>query len=287
MPVEPLRLSSSADVFIPDGAELDAALARTTDLAIGAHPDDLELLALVPIGECLDATDRWLAGVTCTDGAGSATGGSFAGSSPDELAAVRRDEQRRAATLGRYGAMVQLGHRSADVRAREGFDRLVDELATVLAATHPGDVYTHNLADKHDTHVAVAMATVAAVRRLDRGARPRRLLGVEGWRDLDWLPDGEKVRLDASAHAQLGAVLAEVFASQLEGAKRYDVAVQGRRRANATLFDPRAVDAEDEVVVAMDLTPLAHDDALDPTTFVLDAIDRFRDDVERRLRAYG
>jgi hypothetical protein len=33
---------SDADIFVPDGADLPAALERTTHLCIGAHQDDQE-----------------------------------------------------------------------------------------------------------------------------------------------------------------------------------------------------------------------------------------------------
>ena len=59
-------------------------------------------------------------------------------------------------------------------------------------------MYTHNLADKHETHVAVALRTIAAIRGLPEEERPARLLGCEVWRDLDWMLDEEKVVLDLS-----------------------------------------------------------------------------------------
>jgi LmbE family N-acetylglucosaminyl deacetylase len=276
---------AGADVHVPDGRAMPDALARTTDLGIGAHADDLELFAVVPIAECLADPDRAFAGVTCTDGAGSARAGRFATLTAEELVACRRDEQRRAADVGRYTAVVQLGHHGARVRDREGFAVLVDELEAVLAATRPRRVYTHDLADRHATHVAVGAATLAAVRRRPVTERPERLLGVEGWRDLDWLPQADKVLLDATGHAELARRLAEVFESQLTG-KRYDLAEAGRRRANATLQSPRDLDTAEELSVAMDLTPLVVDDALDPVGFVLDAVDRFRADVEQALRRH-
>lgn len=286
--IEPLRLHGDApDIFVPDGAALADALDRTTDLGVGAHPDDLEFLAIVPIGECRAADDRWFAGVTCTDGAGSTRTVPFAGMSSSELADVRREEQRRAAELASYSAVLQLGHTSGAVRSSSGFEALVDELHSVLQACEPLNVYTHNLADKHPTHVAVAAAVIHAARRLPLDRRPSRLVGVESWRDLDWLPDLEKVRLDATRHVELAAELAGVFASQIgDGGKRYDLATQGRRRANATLFEIRAGDDAEEVVVAMDLTSLVRNESLDPVAFVLGAIDRFRADVEQALRPY-
>jgi LmbE family N-acetylglucosaminyl deacetylase len=274
------------DVLVPDGTPFPAALARTTDLGIGAHPDDLELLMVVPIAVGYDRPDRWFTGVTVTDGAGSARGGRFAVLADDELVAVRRAEQRRAATVGRYAAAVQLGYPSGAVRAAAGPARagLVEDLVTLLRAARPVNVYTHNLADAHPTHVAVAAAVVTAVRSLDPDERPTRLVGLEGWRDLDWLPGEEQVRLDASAVGVLGDELAACFPSQIEGGKRYDRAVRGRRWANATLAEAHAVDAADEVSVAMDLTPLLHNTAIDPVAYVVAAITRFRDDIETTLR---
>jgi LmbE family N-acetylglucosaminyl deacetylase len=277
------------DIHVPDGLSLDDALARTTDLGVGAHADDLEFFAIGPIGECHARSDRWFGGVTCTDGAGSTPaepGGSTEPSAGDRsLVEQRRAEQRAAADVGGYSFVAQLGHPSAAVRTGDGFEVLVGQLAEVLDRARPLNVYTHNLADKHGTHVAVGAAVVHAARRLPIEARPARLVGCEAWRDLDWLPDPEKVRMDASRHTQLAERLAAVYVSQL-GAKRYDLAAQGRRRANATMFEPRAADDATEVVVAMDLTSLLRNDDLDPVRFVLSAVDRFRDDVERGLRRY-
>jgi LmbE family N-acetylglucosaminyl deacetylase len=274
-----------ADVWAPDGSNLDIALARTTDLGVVAHQDDLEFMALAPIAACLDDPERWFTGVACTDGAGSARTGAFAGFSDDEMMAQRRDEQRRAATIGGYSAIFQLGHPSASIRG-DGHATLVGELVEILDAARPVNVYTHNLADKHSTHLAAGVATVEAVRLLPVDRRPWRVIGIEGWRSLDWLGDDEKLLLDVSGRRDLASRLAAVFASQIEGGKRFDLAEEGRRRANATLLEPRAVDAAEELTFAMDLTPLAHNDDLDPVAFIAAAIDRFRNDVTTALAAY-
>ena len=274
-----------AEVSVPDGSSLEGALARTTDLGIVAHQDDLEFMALASIAACLDDPERWFTGVTCTDGAGSARTGPFAGFSDEQMMAVRRDEQREAAAIGRYSAILQLGHPSAAIRG-DGRVTLVAELVEILEATRPVNVYTHNLADKHSTHLATGVATVEAVRALPVDQRPWRLIGIEGWRSLDWLGDDEKLLLDVSGRRELASRLAAVFASQIDGGKRYDLAEEGRRRANATLLEPRAVDTAEELTFAMDLSPLAHNDDLDPVAFIAAAIDRFRDDVTTALAPY-
>ncbi len=60
------------------------------------------------------------------------------------------------------------------------------------------------------------------------------MYGCEVWRDLDWLNDDEKVLLDCSQHQNIARALSSVFDSQIIGGKRYDLAVEGRRAANAT-----------------------------------------------------
>ena len=112
------------------------------------------------------------------------------------------------------------------------------------------------------------------------------MVGIEGWRSLDWLSDDEKVLLDTSGHRDLARRLAAVFASQIAGGKRYDLAEEGRRRANATLLEPRAVDDVEELSLAMDLTPLVHNPDLDPVTFTTAAIDRFKAEVTEALERY-
>jgi hypothetical protein len=47
-----------ADTYVPDGRPLDEALARTTHLAVGAHQDDIEFMALHGIFACFGRADR-------------------------------------------------------------------------------------------------------------------------------------------------------------------------------------------------------------------------------------
>ena len=44
--------NAGADFFVPDGADADAALARTTHLCISAHQDDIEIMAYHGVAEC-------------------------------------------------------------------------------------------------------------------------------------------------------------------------------------------------------------------------------------------
>lgn len=273
---------TTADLFIPDDAAEPAALARTTHLGIGAHQDDLEIMAFHGIIECFGRTDRWFTGVTCTDGAGSPRSGVYAHMTDADMRRVRREEQRVAASIGRYGAMLQLDHPSAAVK-NPAQTSLVDDLVSILEATRPGVVYTHNPADKHDTHIGVMAAVIRALRRLPAAARPERVYGCEVWRDLDWLGPEHKVALNVSGYEHLGSALTGVFDSQISGGKRYDLATLGRRRANATYAESHSVDAATELTFALDLTPLIRDDTLEPADYVQGLVRAFETDVRNRV----
>ena len=132
----------------------------------------------------------------------------------------------------------------------------------------------------------MAANLLKAVRSLPAGERPARVLGCEVWRDLDWMPDEEKTVLDVSGRPNLAAAVGGLFDSQIAGGKRYDLAVQGRRLANATFFDSHAVDAAEHLWFAMDLTPLAHDDSLDPVEFTTGFIRRFEEEVKSAVAPF-
>jgi LmbE family N-acetylglucosaminyl deacetylase len=278
-----IALNPRARLMIPDGLAAPAALRRTTHLGIGAHQDDLEFMAFHGILACYDQKDRWFGGVTITDGRGSSRAGKFQDWTDDQIAAERIREQDTAAVIGQYAFMAQLGHPSKSVRdARETVVR--DDLFRILEATRPEVVYLHNLADKHDTHVGCALRCLEALRRLPKTDRPQKVYGCEVWRDLDWLVDSEKTPMPVSARPELARALNEVFATQIAGGKRYDLAVIGRRTANATFSQAHATDQESAMQWAMDLTPLVQDDLLDPIAYVTGFIDRLKADVTARLR---
>ncbi len=271
-----------ADVFVQDGRDPEAALARTTHMGIVAHPDDLEILASRGILDCFGRTDRWFCGVVAADGAGSARSGLYADFTDEQMREVRRQEQRKAAVVGEYGAVVLLDYTSEQVKAT-GRTELVADLTGLLRRCQPEVVYTHNLADRHDTHVATALAAIEACRSLARENRPKRLLGGEVWRDLDWLTDADKVVEDVGERESLGLALIGLFDSQIAGGKRYDLAVLGRRRAHATYRESHQLDHSTALSLAMDLTPLLQADRLEPMSLVRTLVERFAAEVGERL----
>ncbi len=274
--------NSTAELFIPDGKSDEAALSRITHLGIGAHQDDLEFMAFHGILECFAKTDKWFGGVTCTNGAGSSRTGPYANFTDSEMMAIRRQEQNTAATIGGFAAMCQLDYPSSAVKSPTE-QELKNDLKAMLAATRPEVVYTHNPADKHDTHIGVTIATLLAMRELPIDQRPKQVIGCEVWRNLDWLPDEEKLLMDVSGRDNLAAALNGVFDSQIAGGKRYDLATLGRRAANATFFNSHATDASNQLIFGMDLTPLVKDDSTDIVAYVCDIISRFQEDVRLKL----
>jgi LmbE family N-acetylglucosaminyl deacetylase len=274
-----------ATIYVPDGKPVPEALARVTHLGIGAHQDDLEIMAFHGIEACYHSRELWFGAVTCTNGGGSPRAGEYASYSDAEMAALRRREQEKAALLGNYGLLVQLNHPSAAVKDVSN-GRLKADLVEVLRTVKPDVVYTHNPADKHRTHLAVVYTALAALRELPEEDRPRTVYGCEVWRGLDWMDDADKVALDVGAREGLAMALVGVYDSQVAGGKRYDLATLGRRRANATYFQSHHTDAAEQLWFAMDLTPLVRDDALDVPEYVLSHVDRFRRSVAQAIDDY-
>ena len=275
----------TAQLFIPDGVEPAEALARTTHMAVGAHQDDLEIMAFAGVLACFQQQDKWFTGVIVTNGSGSPRDDLYKAYSDEQMRAVRLVEQKKAAYVGEYAAQALLDYPSAAIKDGANKDPVAD-LTALFEAAKPEVVYTHNLADKHDTHVGVTLKVAEAIRALPESSRPRQLLGCEVWRDLDWMCDDDKTPLDVSAHENLQAALLGVFDSQICGGKRYDLATMGRRKAHATYHASHGVDEAQGLTFAMDLTPLVTG-AKTPTQLVQEHIERFADEIKARLEKLG
>ncbi|MCD8561893.1 MAG: PIG-L family deacetylase [Acholeplasmataceae bacterium] len=275
-------LKSTAEFFIPDQKPVDEAIKRTTHMSIAAHQDDIEIMAYDGIIKCFNNPDNFFFGVVVTNGSGSARDGEYAKYTDEEMIQVRKLEQKKAAYLGEFGALALLDHPSKEVKDPKNTEIEV-EMRKLIEAAKPEILYTHNLADKHDTHIGVTTKVIRALRQMKKEDRPKKVYGCEVWRDLDWMIDSEKVRFNVSAHPNLAAGLVEVFDSQIAGGKRYDLATMGRRLANATYSESHSIDKASYVSFAMDLTPLIEDDSLDIISYVTSYIDRFNKDVKDRI----
>jgi LmbE family N-acetylglucosaminyl deacetylase len=278
--------NSNADIYVPDGIDVEKALERTTHLAIGAHQDDLEILAYHGIAECFGRTDRWFTGVVLTNGAGSPRTGIYGAYSDKDMQEVRRREQRQAAALGEYACQIQLMYTSSAVKTA-GNNNAVKDLQAILEIARPGVLYLHNPADKHDTHVATLLRSLEAVRAIPAGMRPQKAYGVEVWRDLDWLVDEDKQVLPVDKYPNLAAALLGIFDSQISGGKRYDLATAGRRMANATYYATHETDVCSAMTYALDLTPLIQNEDLAVRDYILGKIGRFQAEILSRLERLG
>jgi LmbE family N-acetylglucosaminyl deacetylase len=276
----------TAEIFVPDGASIETALARTTYMAVGAHQDDLEIMAFDGILKGFQCATCWFTGVVVTNGAGSPRADLYSDYTDEEMQVVRRREQKKAAVIGEYSAQVLLDYPSAVLK--DSADKTpVEDLYALFELAQPETVYTHNLADKHDTHVAVTLRVIEALRRLPAEIRPKHLYGCEVWRNLDWMLDSDKVTFDVSTHEGLQAALLGVFDSQVCGGKRYDLATMGRRQANATYFASHDTDVATGLIFAMDLMPLIEDPTLSAVAYAQDFITRLAQEVTERIERFS
>jgi len=240
-------------------------------------------MAYGPISTCYGNPDKHFTGVVVTDGGGSPRIGVYANYSDDDMKRVRVDEQKTAAIIGRYLAQVFLAHKSGDVKDPTN-RAIVEEIKSLILDCAPENLYTHNLADKHDTHVAVCMHVIRALREIPPEKRPKKIVTMEVWRGLDWLCDEDKVVHDTGAYPNVASALVGIYDSQVSGGKRYDLATQGRRLANATFFASHAVDDYEGIAFGLDITELVNSDA-DPVEFIAMYIDKFKADVLKRVSA--
>ena len=271
-----------ADVYVPDGSTVAEALAKTSHLAVGAHQDDIEFMAIHGILECFHQADRWFSGVTVTDGAGSPRGGPFEKYSDEQMRKIRVAEQRKAALIGDYACQIQLGFPSEVVKGAEN-EEVVVYLRAIFEGSTPQVVYLHNPADAHDTHVACCLRSIEALRNLPDDKKPAKVYGCEVWRSLDWLLEADKSVLKLYDRTNIADALYGVYDSQISGGKRYDLAIEGRHLANATFYEHDEVDKYQRLSFAMDLTPLIKDASLDVADYTLGLLRNMKDDITERI----
>lgn len=276
-----MKYVRESDIYVPNSGSSLEALKKTTHLAIGAHADDLEIFAFHGILACYESTTQSFTGVTIADGASSPRAGKFKHTSDEEMVITRRKEQNTAADLGKYGAQIQLGCSSSSIKDPKN-SLLQEQLLEIISLAEPEYIYTHNLADKHDTHVAVAVHVIQAVR--DSKVSLKGFYGCEVWRDLDWMQDSQKVVLPVSEKEDLALKLCASHESQIVGGKRYDLAAIARRRAHATFFESTQTDRETAVNFAMNYLPLLQNKNLSPVELVNDYIKSFQLDVMSRIQ---
>lgn len=248
-----------------------------THLVIAAHQDDVEIMCGDGIAKCYDNPNKGLVAVVVSDGAGSPRNGRFAHFTNEQMVKQRRLEQIESAKEGNYASLVLLNYPSKEIEADN--ERLIKDICQIIQRYKPEIMYTHNPADKHKTHVKVLESALFALRAIPKCDRPQKLYGCECWRDLDWLSDHDKVVFNLTGYGELLTNLLSKHISQIEGGKRYDLAAEGRRLANATFYRSHNVDVFELASFAMDLTPLIEDDSYNLKDFTFSKIENFKSDI--------
>src|SRR5512137_2918333 len=126
----------TAELFVPDGLPAEQALARTTHLCLAAHQDDIEIMAANPIITCFQQRDKWFTGVVVTDGRGSPRDDLYKDYTDEEMRVVRFKEQKKAAFVGEYAALILLDYPSKAIK--DGSNQPpIEDIVKLLKATRP------------------------------------------------------------------------------------------------------------------------------------------------------
>ena len=220
-------------LWLREAKSLKQLSKKVTHLAIGAHSDDLEVIAFDGIVKHFKDKRSNFFGIVVSDNQGKPIHPKYKSSSLSKVQKIREEEQIKAARLGEYAGLAFLRYPSSEIRNPFYEKKIEGKIIELIELLKPLVIYTHNLADKHPTHLAVALRVIDALKKLPKGKRPKKLYGVEVWGGLDWLSDKDKVVFDVSGYELLASKILGVFKSQMFGPHRYDEASLSRRRANA------------------------------------------------------
>lgn len=275
-------LNEKAITFIPNQEDEEKALSKTTHLCFAAHQDDIEIMAYSAIIECYNKKNKWFMGVNVADGAGSPRTGKFANFTNEEMMIERIKEQNKASEIGKYSAQIQLMYPSSKIKDASN-ENIVEDIKKIILKTKPEIIYTHNLMDKHSTHVAVAIKVIEALRQLKDVFQPKKVIGLEVWRGLDWLDESKKLCMDTTKNKKLALDLLKVYESQIAGGKRYDLATIGRRLANATFYESHSTDEIKSMNYGIDLTEFVYSN-LSYEKFIENIVDDFKNTLLTQIK---
>jgi len=119
-------------------------------LAVGAHPDDLELSCGATLAKLTDEGHEVRTIIMCHGASGGHED-------------VRETEARHGASYLRATTATVLDLRDTELQRHNG--TMVTEIERIIAAFRPDVVLTHSAHDHHQDHAAVHLATVRAARR--------------------------------------------------------------------------------------------------------------------------
>lgn len=262
-------------IYVPSNNEED--LSKTTHLCISAHQDDIEIMAYSQIFDCYNNKNKYFCAVNTTNGSGSPRTGKFANFTDEEMVKTRIEEQKKACDIGKYNGLIMMMYPSKDIK-NVSCTAPKEDLKQIILTTKPEIVITHNLLDKHSTHIATCIKVIDALREIKDIYKPKQVIGLEVWRGLDWLSSKDKLFFDTSKNKKLEKNLLNVFESQVEGGKRYDLAAIGRRYANATFFESHNTDEVKSLNYGLDMTEFVYSNK-SYTEFIKEKIKNFEEEV--------
>ncbi len=194
---------TDASVFVPDGTAVQDAFCRVTHLGIGAHQDDLEIMAFHGIQKCFTSKDLW-------------------------FGAVIVDRRRRLAAGRRVRRFQRRSHGRAPAhRAEEGGHPRQLRRPRPAQPPEPGGQGRRERAGsgpiwsrssrrrgpRSSTPTIRPTSTTPTSPSPSRPSppcascapdeRPTTVYGCEVWRELDWMDDSDKVPLDVGRRESL------------------------------------------------------------------------------------
>jgi LmbE family N-acetylglucosaminyl deacetylase len=253
-----VNLESTKNVYIPQTIinnnsnrdELSNILSRTTHLCIAAHYDDVEIMAFNGIWECYESNTNFFTAVIVTDGLGGEKNGIYKNFTDEEFINTRKEEQKKAAHLGKYNAVIFLEYSSLSTKDIN-FIPIDNDLSHIIDITKPHTIYTHSPFDFHITHLAVVSRVIGVLSNLKERYICQKIIGCEVWGSLDWLPQERKILLDVSQNINLQSNLIKVFDSQISRGKDFAAATLARRKANATFQKTMKEDSYKGITLAV------------------------------------
>lgn len=228
----------------------------TNLLAIGAHHDDIEVMAMDGILKAYGSKKYSFYACVLSDGVNCVKSGKYAELTDKEMIETRNQEQTRASQIGEYADLKMLKYSQEDIENDEK-GKIVKEIRQMILDIKPDIVYTHNIFDKSPMHKMTCKRVIEAILGLEEEDRPRLVYGCEIFRSLDWLPDKYKVVFDLSENKELQSRLIGVYDTRAEQARNYNKAIVGRKIAHA-IFGTQNTDIEEEKLIwyGINLTPV-------------------------------
>lgn len=255
---------------------------KISHLAIGAHPDDVEIFAFNAIQQCYKSEDKHFAAVICSNGSGAPAYGKFKEKSKNEIVQIRNEEQQKAAQIGQYTGLVHFNQESETLK--QGNAVFIKDLKVLLEFLKPEYIYTHSPFDDHKTHRCTLRACLQALKMIEDKSWLKGLFACEVWGSLDWLPKQYKYVLGENKSEDLQMRLLECFYSQNIGSqKRYDLGTIGRKLGNATFFESDKGNQYTHQSYAIDLSSVIKQDNVDVSNYCSQIVSDYHESIKSKL----